>query len=73
MPGSLDDMKAWNKDGKEMTPKEFIKEGVSRGFTQDGQVVLRIMMRGVIEEWTMLATNKKDFISMITRIADKVY
>ncbi len=73
MSGSLDDMKAWDKNGKEISPAEFIKEGVSRGFVQDGQIVLHIRMAGKVETWTMLATNKKYFIKMMKHIAKMTY
>jgi hypothetical protein len=73
MIGSLDNLEAWDKDGKKLTPKEFIDGGVSRGWTQDGQAVLEIRMNGQVRMWTMLAITKEDFIKVMAQIAEKTY
>jgi len=73
MMGSWDDIEAYDKDGKKLTPAEFVKEGVSRGWTQDGQAVLDIMMNGEVRKWTMLALTKEDFIKMMSLIAELTY
>lgn len=70
----LENAKLYDRDGKEITPKDAILNGgFTLGMHQDGQAILKILMNGVIEVFTLNAANEQDFLKIMETIAKIVY